>query len=186
MSTDHSGPRGFRPSRARRLTASTVAALLSVCAASAAQEAEKVYLQEDAVIAGEKMHTFSAGSEAVNVVLGSFSLIVGERSLSGRDAVVWVKQRHLRQQVFRDIDVYIRGDGQRPAQVVEPDGTTTTDRVLLVVLRQQGALRARVGRHSTEAALDLPLYQQAVAMRKGLEVPTTPTTGLTGSRRPHG
>ncbi len=136
-----------------------------------AQQGEPVYLDEDALITGKQMRSFSAGGESVNVVVGDFTLTIGKRRLSGRDGVVWIAERRVGPEVLRDIHVYLEGDPGRPAEVVEPDGTITKDRVLLVAVHQRGSLRARVGQHSQEPAETLPVYQRAEALRRGLAPP---------------
>jgi len=164
------------------LPALLVGALLAACGGAwAAAADENVYLFEDVLITGRGMHGFPVGDEMVNVVLGDFSLTVGRRAVTGRDAVIWIKERSVGSRILRDITVYVEGDPPRPAQVVEPDGTVTRDRVLLVVIHQQGGLRARVGGHSDQPVTALPLYRRARAMRSGLaeppvrEVATQPT-----------
>ena len=167
MAEDHFGKirRGFRGIPAMVFS---LVALSSVWGQVPAEQTQPVYLHEDAAITGKQMCSFSSDGEAVTVVLGEFSLTIGRRKLSGSDGVLWIRERRLGRQVLRDIQVYIEGDATRPAEVVEPDGTTTRDRLLFVVLRQQGALRARVGAHSRRAVETLPVYRRAVAMRKGL------------------
>lgn len=196
MAKEHFGRRGRNLSGT--VGALAVAAFTLVCAyvvapAEAAQ-AEQVCLHEDVLIAGKQLHSFSAEGESVSVVLGGFSLSIGRRTLSGRDGVVWIREHRVGQQVYRDIRVYVEGDAARPAQVVEPDGTTTKDRVLFVILRQRGALRARVKTYSDESVKTLPLYQRAGAVRKGLtsrpamptsrERPPLPTTGRAEALHP--
>jgi len=167
-----------------RLGSFAAAFLLCVCAVAAGDNGNQVYLYEDVLIAGKVMHSFTSAGENVSVVLGEFSLTIGKRTLSGRDAVVWIREHRLGQQVRRDIEVYIEGDASRPARVVEPDGTTTKDRLLLVVLRQQGSLRARVGRHSDRPVETLPLYRRATATRKGLQPTTQTAAPAPGQERP--
>lgn len=153
------------------------AVLLLLCVPALAEQAEHVYLLEDVVILGKQLHSFSSEGESVSVVLGDFSLTLGRRKLIGRDGVLWIKEHRLGQRVLRDIRVYIEGDASRHAQVVEADGTTTRDRVLFVILHQQGSLRARVVSHGEQPVETLPLYQRAKAMREGLASrPATPTT----------
>ena len=128
---------------------------LAAAAAPAADGDEPVYLNEDAVIAAKEFHSFTVDGETVNVLLGGFSLTVGRRVVTGRDAVIWLTERRIGDMVLRDIEVYVQGD---EAKVEEPDGTTTTDRTLYVVLRQKGSLRARVTTHSGRALAPFPLF----------------------------
>ena len=138
----------------------------------AADETEEhTYLQADTLLSGKEMHTFTTNGETGNVVLGDFSLSVGDRTISARDAVVWMKETRLGDQVLREIDVYAEGNSQHKAKVVEPDGTTTTDRVIYVSFRQRGVFRARVGRHGQQDIRSLPIFGRALAMRATLASP---------------
>src|SRR5690606_24684794 len=95
------------------------------------------FLYEDARITGKEMFTFTVQGELVTVVLGDFEMRVGPRVLRGRDAVIWIKEDLSLGLPRRDIQLYVEGD----ATVVEPGGTTTRDKSMLVTVRQQGELR---------------------------------------------
>ncbi len=112
------------------------------------------------------MHTFTASGETVDVVEGDFSLTVGERKISGANAVLWITERRVGKATFRDIEVYIEGDSTRKAKIVEADGTTTTDRTIMVILHQRGKLLVKVARHSDESLASSPLYKRAMALHK--------------------
>jgi len=123
--------------------------------------ADDDYVLDDAQISGREIHVFNDAGESVSLVLGGFKLTIGRRVLSGRDAVVWVRQQNGGKEISRDMEVYIEGD----AQVVEPGGATTTDRAMLVTVKQRGRLTAE-GRMIAGGDLrDFPLYRRALRVR---------------------
>ena len=140
-----------------------------ILAAGAVADAEDrgglVYLNEDAVISAKALHTFTVDGQTVNVLIEDFVLRLGRRVITGRDAVVWVREHRTGGVTLRDIEVYVEGD---KASVVEPNGVKTTDRSIYIVLRQRGGLRARVTASSGRALASFPLYKRAVAMRRRL------------------
>jgi len=119
-------------------------------------------VHEDAVISARRMYSFAVGGETVNVLLGDFSLTLGKRVVSGRDAVMWIAERRLAGRTLRDIETYVEGD----ARIVEADGTVVKDARIFDVSRHQGAIRARVGLHHDRALVSFPLYARAEEMRK--------------------
>ena len=162
--TDRADHNGRRCARMQYLLAALIVAV--VCAGAAAGDDDKVYIQADAVISGKTMYTFAADDEAVNVVEGDFSLTVGRRKLSGVNAVLWIDERRIGETTFRDIEVYIEGDSDNKARIIEADGATTTDRAIMVTIGQQGKFLAKVGRHVSQSRESTPLYRRALAMRK--------------------
>ena len=48
------------------------------------------YIQANTKIAGKEIHAFTDGGKNVTIILGSFSLTIGERVITGRDAVLWI------------------------------------------------------------------------------------------------
>lgn len=144
----------------------TACAISPVVAASAGE-----FFAEDARIAGREMHSFRADGEQVEVVLGDFSMTLGRRKFSGRDAVIWIRQETVGRQVRRTFEIYIEGN----AEVVEPGGTVTRDLSMLVTARHRGDLRAEVAVHSDRSMLDLPLYRRALAVRKAARDAGEPT-----------
>ena len=119
------------------------------------------YLTEDVHVSGRELHGFvDDDGRDVTVVLGDFSLRAGDRSLSGRDAVLWIDQKTVGKVVRRDITVYIEGS----AAVTEPDGTKTTDKSMLVHLRAEGRMFAN-GRFSRRKLTNFPLYVRAKKAR---------------------
>jgi len=145
---------------------------LLVASSSAAIVPPEAFLPEDVRITAQEMHSFEADGESVSVVVGRFTMRVGGRSFTGRDAVLWVSETIQGRRVLRTIQAYIEGD----AAVAEPGGAVTRDRALLVVIHHTGALRASVARRFSEPVTDLPLYQRAVAMRKGVKDGRVPPT----------
>jgi len=164
-----------------RIEAALACLLLPALAALAADRgpvSSEDYLPEDIAVSGREMHSFSVDGKSVSVVLGQFGLTVGRRQCRGRDAVLWIRESRMGDQVLRDILVYIEGD----VQITEPSGTVTRDRVMLVPLRHRGRLRADVGRRYERSQENLPLYQRALAARRQAEQAATrpatrPTTG---------
>lgn len=113
-------------------------------------------------MSGKEIHSFDDAGEHVTVVLGDFRLMVGRRVVSGRDAVVWIRTSTIGRIERNEITVYVSGE----AKVVEPDGSTTTDRTMLVKVYHQGRLSAS-GRVSRRSLTDFPLYRTALAVRGG-------------------
>jgi len=137
-----------------------LAVVVLLAAAGAADGAG--YLHEDARVQGKEIHSFEDGGEQVSVVLGSFRLTLGKHSVSGRDAVLWIRSRTGPEgHGLHEITVYVEGN----ARVVEPDGPTTSDRTMLVTVRNRGRLTAS-GTMSDRPLKQFPLYKRAVASRK--------------------
>ena len=128
--------------------------ILSFSGRAPAQEAKAgEYVSADAIVTGKEMYSFSADGEMVDVVRGDFSLAIGKRTLSGANAVLWIKERRVGQQTLRDIEVYIEGKA--------------ANRVTDFTLRHRGLLHARVGRHEQRNVESLPLFKRAQKMRLG-------------------
>jgi len=145
-----------------RLVIAGAAVVVALCWQAAAVE----YVHEDVRISGQEVFTFTDADQAVTVVVGDFRMTVGERTLSGRDAVVWIETTMVGATPHHDIKVYIEGD----AQVTEPSGATTTDKTMLVTVHTDG--RIRTAEQVVERDLkDFPLYQRAVEARKAAESP---------------
>jgi hypothetical protein len=146
-------------------------AVLAAAGSALGQMAGGDYLPEDVTITGREMHTFADAGEPVAVVLGDFKLTIGRRTLAARDAVLWVSELQAGSRVLRQISVYAEGD----VVTTEPNAIPRHAPAILVNIRQEGALRAEVGRHVDEPLTELPLYQRAKAIRQGREpLPTTP------------
>ena len=138
--------------------------LLAAWSAAGAEDKDgPIYLDHDAVLSAKALHSFSVDGEIVNVLLEDFSLTLGRREITGKDAVIWIRERTERGATVRDIEIYVEGD---KARVLQPDGTTTTDRAIYVVLRQKGGMRARVAVAVGRALDSFGVYKRAVAMRK--------------------
>ena len=125
-------------------------------------EPSKEYVHEDAKISGKMIHAFDDNGEAVSVVLGEFKLTLGKRTISGRDAVIWVRETKVGRVTRHEVMVYVEGN----AKIVEPEGTTTQDRWMLLTLRLQGRIEAE-GLMSDRPLKNFPLYQRALTRRKG-------------------
>ena len=167
---------GHEPAGAARWALMTAAVLLSAAALALGEEgaiSEAPYVHEDAVLSARQMYSFEVGGEQVNILLGDFSLTVGRRVVSGRDAVVWIRQTGAGAVVRRRITVYVETD----ARIVEPDGTEVRHRAIFDVTGQKGELRARVGTHTGRNLDSFPLYQRALKVRSNagkIEEPPTP------------
>jgi len=146
--------------------------LVIILAVGATAAVKVVYVHEDARITGQEIHSFVDGQENVSIVLGGFRLKLGGRIISGRDAVVWVKSEKVGRISRNEITVFVQGD----AAVREPDGSVTTDRTILVILRHQGRLSASGRLSADQLGMDFPLYLKAAASRKGTDVPVKTTT----------
>ncbi|HUS48161.1 MAG TPA: hypothetical protein VM098_08575, partial [Phycisphaerae bacterium] len=158
---DHAGGSAIRSALAWAV------ALAAVSPSAAA--AEPQYILEDLRVSGKQIHAFADADEQVTVVLGDFQLALDQRRLSGRDAVLWIRQQKFGKAERHDITVYVEGD----ARLVEPDGTTTVQATMLVTLHQQGRISAgqvMAGRPLTE----LPLYRSALQARERAKTQPAP------------
>jgi hypothetical protein len=137
--------------------AAVAAALAAVSAAIGGD-----YIHEDARIQGKEIHCFSDNGEDAMVVLGDFSLTLGQYVLGGRDAVVWIRSQPAGGGLSQyDMEVFIEGN----ATVTEPGGSTTNDKLMFITLRSMGRLRAS-GTMSPKPLADFPLYKRALATRQ--------------------
>jgi len=137
------------------------AVALCVLLAATSAKGQTPLAQHDATITGREIQTFEDQGEAVSVVLGDFSLVLGERRISGRDAVVWLATRKAGAVKQNVIHVYVEGD----ATVVEPDGTATGDDRLYMVLETTGRVTAKALQQSEKPLKDFPLYRRGLAAR---------------------
>ena len=142
------------------------AVLLSICLISAiatAAAAPDECIKGEARIVGKEILFFSDSDEQVSVIRGGFKLTLGDRIISGTDAVVWVQQYKDRGVNRNKITAYVEGD----AKVVEPGGTTN-DKIMLVVVNHQGRLSAP-SVVSSPKLKDSPIYKRAIAQRRHAE-----------------
>jgi hypothetical protein len=142
-------------------TALCIAALLAAAAGRAAADSDGGYLLDDAHVTGKEIHAFEDQGQRVSVILGNCRLRVGKRSITARDGVLWVQQETAGEVARRELVIYLKGS----ARIVEPDGTTVSDRVMLVTLRHHGRLTAE-GTFVDQPLKDYPLYREAVAARE--------------------
>ncbi|HOD82317.1 MAG: LPS-assembly protein LptD [Planctomycetes bacterium ADurb.Bin126] len=143
------------------------AAVLLLALAAAAQAAPVEYIHEDVRVTGQEIHGFTDDQRNVSVVLGSFKLVVGGRTITGRDAVLWIRSQDIGGAERHDIVVYVEGD----ARVSEPGGTVSGDKTMLVHLHVQGRIRSARPVLGQRPLTDLPLYQRARVAR---DVPVVP------------
>ncbi len=148
-----------------------VCALL-VCAACLAAVHDEDYIHDDARIEGKEVRCFTDGGEQISVIEGDFKLTLGERVVSGNEAVIWVRQEKFGGAPGHTITIYIEGN----AKVVEPPSdpnskklpTTTTDKLMLVVIRHQG--RLSVPQVAPNSKLkDSALYKRGLVERRRSE-----------------
>jgi hypothetical protein len=140
--------------------------IAAVLTAAAGQSLAAEYLHDDVFISGQEILSFTDAGTPVTVVLENFQLTAGERTISGRDAVLWIRTRMAGTVPQHDITVYVEGQGR----IVEPEGATT-DETLVVTLRTDG--RIRTSRQVVQRDLkDFPLYPRAVAARRSAESPS--------------
>lgn len=137
-----------------------------LCAVPAAAD-QSQYIQEDVGITGRAMYVFTDSGEQVTAVLGGFKMELGTRTVCAQEAILWIKEFRFGAATRRDIIIYMRGN----ARVVEPNGSVTSDRTMLVTLHQQGRLTAtgQPGRKlqiSDQSLANDPLYQEALAVRQ--------------------
>ncbi len=137
---------------------------LALCMLFIAQGASgRVPLANDnALIAGREIQTFEDDGEQVSVVLGDFSLTVGDRKISGRDGVVWLTTETVAAVEQNVIHIYVEGE----AKIVEPDGTETGDHTLYIMLRTTGRVTAEALQQSEKTLKDLPLYRRGRSARR--------------------
>jgi len=137
------------------------------------------YVNADVKISGNEIHAFEDGGENVTVVVGSFRLTMGQRRITGRDAVLWVKTDPGEKIDRNDITVYVEGS----ARVSEPGGATLTDRDMIVTVRNAGRLSAS-GVLSERPLKGFPLFERAKAARKEWAMRSTPRGRVTRSAPP--
>ncbi len=150
----------------RRSFLPALAALILLSALTATASAEEPQcIQGNADISGREVHNFADSVRRVSIIRGDFKLTLGERVLTGRDAVVWISDYGEADENLHEITVYMEGDRQQPAAVIEPGGIENHDRVMLVVLDVDGAINVP-GRESEGKPEDFPLYKRGVEARK--------------------
>ena len=120
----------------------------------------KDYVRADASIAGKEIHSFIDGGRNVTLVLGDFELTVGEKKVSGRDAVLWISTDSSGKLDRNDIICYVEA-----GKVSEPGGYSLTDESMVVTVHNEGSLRAS-GNLSDRPLRDFPLYTRGEAARE--------------------
>ncbi|MBI5723165.1 MAG: LPS assembly protein LptD [Planctomycetes bacterium] len=147
-------------------------------AGKAEQSEQTRVIANDASLKGRVIHSFVVGQEQVSVVLDNFEFKAGDYTISGKDAVLWIRPVNTDAGEGRQITIFIEGD----AKIVEPTDpkwTTTTDRVMLIGLVQRGRLTAKAssGEVSDTPQDDLPLYRRAVQKRDAARQKPQPGAG---------
>ncbi|MFP4353660.1 MAG: hypothetical protein ACLFUJ_00950 [Phycisphaerae bacterium] len=136
-------------------------AAMTVLLAGQIAQAQQRYLAEDVRVVGKEFHAFTDAKQPVTVVLGPVQIQAGQRSITARDAVIWVSPDRSNQAGLREMHIYLEGD----VRVVEPGGATTNDARMLVVLRHRGGLSAK-GVWVDRPLDDYPLYLRARQVRQ--------------------
>ncbi|MCE5325650.1 MAG: hypothetical protein LLG01_04485 [Planctomycetaceae bacterium] len=124
-----------------------------------AQQAEPI--QNDAVLEGKEIIPFVDDGENGSIVLGGFRLVVGDHTLSGRDAVVWVRTATEGNVEKHAFIIYVEGD----VQVNEPGGITR-DKIMLTVLQNVGRFTTKGTPTMRPDVKKTPLYLRATAARE--------------------
>lgn len=110
------------------------ATLLMLAVASAGLRADQPYLPAEMRIEGKEIHSFPHQGRTATVVLGPFTLKVDDRVITGRDAAFWVQEKLMGRTRLREVLLYAEGD----VTVTEPDGASTRDSRMLIVIRHKG------------------------------------------------
>jgi hypothetical protein len=108
---------------------------------------------------------------------GGFEAQFGRRRLSSIDAVVWIAPRtqEVDGRKYYELTAYLADQ----AQVREPGGTITEDRVLLVSnIRTSGQVVKLQDAHSPESMEESELYRRAALDRERIEAGERPLSGL--------
>ncbi len=100
----------------------------------------------------------------MTVVEGNFRLEVGQHVVTGDNAVVWITETPAGESVRRKIVVYVEGR----ARVIEPSGSTTADRTIVVHLNQEGRLTANAGKTLAAKPEDLPVFARGPRQGSGI------------------
>ncbi|MCD6378241.1 MAG: hypothetical protein J7L99_05265, partial [Planctomycetes bacterium] len=103
-----------------------------------------VYLDTDVVLTGNLMYSFTMAGQDISVVIGKFSMKIDGRKLLAENAVIWISEHRSNGRTLRDVEVYLEGGPNGNATIIEPDGTTTTDRVIFVIFHHKGRFEAEV------------------------------------------
>ena len=131
------------------------------------------YLHDDVKIAGKEIQCFTDGGEQISVILGGFKLTLGKRVISGQEGVIWIRQQEFGGVAGNTIIIYIEGDAKVFEPPIDPNDPeskprTTTDKVMLVIVRHQG----RVSAPSVVAnpkVKESALYKRAVIQKRQSE-----------------
>ncbi|MHC4561899.1 MAG: LPS-assembly protein LptD [Planctomycetota bacterium] len=155
-----------------------VAALLGWSGQAAWARAED-YAQVDVKITGGTIQAFDDGDEQPLMVLDDFKMTVGERVLTGRDAVIWISSRKVGTVELKDIHVYVEGD----AELAESGAASTGDRLMFVVFQVRGRVSAESAEKSDKPLAELPLYRRAQAARRELNAPSAGDGNETAAKK---
>ncbi len=149
-------------SRSHRTT--IVATVLLLASVAAGQ----TYVHANAQIAGKELYAFASEGKNVTIILGEFSLAIGDSSVRGRDAVIWIKTDSINGSERHTITVYVEGD----VELVRPE-ETRSGYAMLQTFRSDGRIMAE-GLLTNRKLEDFPLYERAMTARSEASRPTPP------------
>lgn len=95
---------------------------------------------------------------------GDFAMVVGERRLSSREAVIWMQRMTWKETAYYHFQVFLSGN----ALVRESAGTAMSGPVLFVTLNTYGAPTVSNDVHTRSSSLESSLYQDALKVREQL------------------
>ncbi|MCL2700184.1 MAG: hypothetical protein FWE88_00660 [Phycisphaerae bacterium] len=140
-------------------------------------------LLDDARISGRSVRLFQQDGQQVVVVTGNFRMTIGRRTLTSQNAVVWATDRVVGGVTRNELVVYLEGR----ALVTEPDGSTNTDRTMIVFLTQQGRLSLASAKPGEDPLENDELFRRAADAREDVEKPglvRTPATAPAATAGP--
>ncbi|MHC4986236.1 MAG: hypothetical protein ACYTFO_08795, partial [Planctomycetota bacterium] len=127
--------------------------------------AEDPHVQADVRISGRQLNAFDDAGEQVAVILDDFEMVIGDRRVTARDAVVWISSRQAGQATLHDIIIIVYAEGD--ARLIEPWGGETGDPMMYLVFHVNGSVTTTgTGSTSQEAMTDFPLYRRGQAARR--------------------
>jgi len=137
------------------------ALVLCLVAAGRAEDAGGKYVRQTLVIKGAKLHNIRVAGENATAVVGRFSLTMGQRTISGDSAVIWMAETAGPEGTRRDVTVYVEGR----AKVASAAEASLGGKAMLVTLRQRGRVSAEA-KLAPGPPADDGLYARALAARR--------------------
>ncbi len=116
--------------------------------------------------------TVSAGTQAM-VLLGDFRLEACDRTLTSRDAVIWMREVEVNGQKTKQLDIFMEGG----SRIVDVTGGVTMDELLYVTVYTAGRVETLGESISRCDGSEQAIYQRAQKLRQ---------TGVRASEEPGG